>query len=398
MSDMRPPLSPLSKASSESPISAPRSAGAECVAAKKHTVLVVGARGIPDVEGGAEKGAEATFPLVAERGFRVILIGLAQYIRSASYKGVELRSAPEIRLLKTDKLAYYLRAIGIALKVRPKIVHLQGLGAALFLIAYKALGFRTVVRYGSADYILDKWGVIGRLGFIVSEYQLRFADAVIAVAPALRERLAQRGITKNVHVMANAVDDTEPFDEAEAARSEYGEHLRRPFILAVGRVTAQKNVHNLIAGFHRLLETQQLPHQLLIIGGLDDEAYVRELRGLLSDRVTLLGRLPRRAIGPFYAKCAAYVNASVHEGSSNAVLEAMSWRAPLLLSDIPENRDFGVSDHHYFDPLSADSIGEAMGRSLASPQDYVVPTDRFATWSQVADRTVAIYNEILRAH
>ena len=40
-------------------------------------IFVVGARGVPDVEGGAEKNAEMLFPLVVASGYRVTLVGLA---------------------------------------------------------------------------------------------------------------------------------------------------------------------------------------------------------------------------------------------------------------------------------------------------------------------------------
>jgi hypothetical protein len=114
--------------------------------------------------------------------------------------------APRSNLMKTDKVLYYVAAIFMALRLRPRIVHFQGLGSAIFLWAYKLMGARTVVRYGSADYLVGKWGVLGKLGFLLSEYQLRFADAVIAVTPALAQRLERRGIKGNIHVIANAVD------------------------------------------------------------------------------------------------------------------------------------------------------------------------------------------------
>src|SRR5689334_13340825 len=169
-------------------------------------IFVVGARGVPDVEGGCEKNAEMLFPLVVAGGYRVTLVGLAGNIKSDEFKGVRLLKAPHSRLLKTDKLLCYVAAIFMAMRLRPRIVHFQGLGSALFLWAHKLMGAKTVVRYGSADYLVGKWGFLGRLGFLMSEFQLRFADAIIAVTPALAQRLADRGVTRNVYVIANATD------------------------------------------------------------------------------------------------------------------------------------------------------------------------------------------------
>lgn len=348
-------------------------------------IFVVGARGVPDVEGGAEKNAEMLFPLVAAAGYRVTLVGLAENIKAEEFKGVRLLKAPTSNFMKTDKLLYYVTAIFMAARRRPRIVHFQGLGSALFLWAYKLMGAKTVVRYGSADYLVSKWGPIGKLGFLIAEFQLRFADAVISVTPALAERLKRRGIEKNVHVIANAVGAL-PTGEGGAAPE--------PYILTVGRVTAQKNVANLIRGYKQYAETAPDAPKLVVAGGLDETSYVEELQPLLTERTVLAGKFTRSAMGPLYARSAVYVNSSLHEGSSNAVLEAISSGCPILLSDIPENRDFGLAPKHYFDPNDPASISDALSRALKDPQAYVADPRQFMTWETVAERTIQIYRRI----
>jgi glycosyltransferase involved in cell wall biosynthesis len=355
-------------------------------------VMVVGARGIPDVEGGAEKNAEMLFPFVAAAGYRVVLLGLQGLMKGDNYRGVELLHAPNRRMLKTDKLAYYLYAMRVARRLKPDIVHLQGLGASLFLLAYKAMGARLVVRYGSADYTVSKWGMIGRLGFRLAEYQARFADAVIAVAPALARRLADNGISHNVHVIANALDEPPaPTDVAIPGV----DSLDRPFVLAVGRVTAQKNVHRMVEGFLAFNARTGGKYRFLLAGGVDDTAYVAALKPLLDDNVVLLGRCNRQQLERLYRNCALYINGSVHEGSSNAVLEAMSRHCPIVLSGIPENRDFAVDDRVFFDPDDVDAIAAKMADALAAPDRYRTDLSRFMNWPTVAEKTLAIYRRIL---
>ncbi|RVT39905.1 glycosyltransferase family 4 protein [Sphingobium algorifonticola] len=354
----------------------------------RNRVFVVGARGIPDVEGGAEKNAERLFPLMVRRGWDVTLAGIADNLKSSDYRGVKLVGAPASRLLRTDKLFYYVAAIFMALRRRPHVVHMQGLGSAIMLWAYKLIGARTVVRYGSADYLLPKWGFLGRMGFLFSEFQLRFADAVIAVTPALADRLAARGIKGNVHVIANATDASDDFDGSPPPELPPG-----PYFLAVGRVTEQKNVHRLVEGFN--LFAKDHPEALLVIaGGVDDESYMVQVRPHLTPRTLLLGRLPRSSLGALYSGAHCYINSSIHEGSSNAVLEAISWKAPILLSDIPENRDFGIGDAHYFDPEDPVAIASAMARVMADRESLIADPAKFMTWDDVADRTSAVYRAI----
>jgi glycosyltransferase involved in cell wall biosynthesis len=354
------------------------------------SIFVVGARGVPDVEGGAEKNAEMLFPRVAAAGYPVTLVGLAGNIKTPEFKGVKLLKAPRSRIMKTDKLLYYITAVFMAARRRPRIVHFQGLGSALFLWAYKLMGAKTVVRYGSADYLVGKWGALGKLGFLVSEYQLRWADAVISVTPALAQRLERRGIKDNVHVIANAVDALPAPGPGDVAPE-------GPYILTVGRVTAQKNVANLILGYERFAAGHAGAPKLLVAGGLDEEDYVAGLQPLLTERTILAGRFTRSAMAPLYRGSTVYVNASLHEGSSNAVLEAISAGCPILLSNIPENLDFGLPAQHYFDPNDPASIADALKRAVADPQAFVVDPRQFMTWDTVAERTIQIYRRIAPA-
>ncbi|HJQ15602.1 MAG TPA: glycosyltransferase family 4 protein [Allosphingosinicella sp.] len=355
-------------------------------------MLVVGARGIPDVEGGAEKNAEMLFPIIAASGFRVVVLGLHGIIRDGSFRGVELRSAPNRRILNTDKLFYYLYALSVARSLKPDIVHLQGLGASLFLWAYKLMGTRVVVRYGSVDYLGPKWGLIGRLGFLAAEYQTRFADAVIAVAPALARRLGARGVHETVHLIPNALDEPPPASEAwrEAAGGDDA-----PFILMVGRVSAPKNIHRVIEGFRLFRERTGRDVRLLIAGGYQDEPYGREIYALRGEDVRLLGYCTRAQLEGLYRRCELFINSSVYEGSSNAVLEAISRDCPLILSGIPENRDFGLPDQVYFNPLDPAAIAESIAAALADPDRFRAPPSDFLRWSDVAAKTIAIYHSLL---
>lgn len=352
-------------------------------------ILVVGARGVPDVEGGAEKNAEALFPRMAARGYDVTLIGLRSFIKGDEYKGVKLIAAPESRLLRTDKLAYYVDAVFTALKTKPDVVHLQGLGSAIFLWAYKLMGAKVVVRYGSADYILPKWGLLGRTGFLLAEWQLRFADAVISVAPSLSRRLASKGIARNVHLIPNAIDEK---IAVEAPARTNG----RRYILMVGRVTEQKNVGVLLQAFARCARTHP-DLELRIAGGVDDEAYYKAIKGWITDRTVFLGRVPRSEVPGLLEGAAAFVNVSVHEGSSNATLEAISRDKAIVLSDIPENRDMSLPAHIYVDPHDPEAIALKIGDALAHPERYVIDKASQLTWQAVADRTAGIYEQISRA-
>jgi glycosyltransferase involved in cell wall biosynthesis len=358
-------------------------------------VAVIGARGIPGVEGGAEKNAEMLFPLVAQK-HQVTLFSIRRYTKSGTYKGVKIISAPHLFLLRTDKLPCYVMAAIWSVFKRPDLIHCQGLGSALFLPFYKLTARRVVVRYGSADYDMKKWSWIGRLGFRISEWQLRFADAVIAVTPALKTRLNEHGINVRIEVIPNALDPMEPQPEADAkALSEHGLSKGR-YVLGIGRVTAQKDFKTLIRAFNAYREQADSPiNKLVIAGGGDGSGYLEEALQEAGPDVIFTDRLPRDSVHALLRNCGLYVSSSVHEGMSNAILEAISARAPVLLSDIPENMDLPVPHHHFFKTGDPASLTRLMQEATQQPRDFIADTAPFVTWQQVAAQTLELYASLM---
>ncbi|WP_333834540.1 glycosyltransferase family 4 protein [Rubrimonas sp.] len=355
-------------------------------------VVSLGARAIPNVEGGAEKNAEMIFPRIAQR-HRVTLLCLSKFVTTTNFKDVHIVPVSSFSGFGTDKFSYYLICIFEIFRRRPDIIHCQGLNAAIFLFLYKLISSKIVVRYGSADYLNKKWGPIGRLGFRLCEWQLRLADAVIAVTPSLRDRLIDRGVTDRVVVIPNAIDPVEE-TPAAAAPAALGLEPGR-FVLSVGRVTWQKDYETLLSAFAAAKARRPDIGKLVIVGGDDGSGYLQKLEDMGVRDVVFAGRLPRSDVAAFYAHCALYVNSSVHEGLSNAILEAVSHRAPLVLSDIVENRDLPLEAHHFFPTGDADALAGRMLAALDAPAAFRVDLGKFFDWDEVAARTMALYDLVM---
>lgn len=356
-------------------------------------IFVVGARGIPDVEGGAEKNAEKLFPYFAEAGYEVQLAELSRYHRRKSFRGIQLISLPTVDVLKTDKLFYNLAALVYAVVRRPRIVHLQCLNSAIFLIFYKLAGLRVVMRYGSSDYEFAKWGFIERQVLRLCEYQVRFADHVITVSEKFREALTERHGLKHVSVIPNGLDTP----CVTAASEEFFRRLGlkgKRFILSVGRVTADKSFETLVEAVKNLND----PTVHLVVAGGPEANYSEKFFDDPDERIHFLGRVERGLLPSLYENCAVYVNSSRHEGLSNAILEALSYGCPLIVSDIAANQEMAFPKHNYFpvgdDRALARQIGDALDRSV----DYVCLVKGFSDWDDVFHRTNSVYAEVAPKH
>lgn len=355
-------------------------------------ILVIGARGVPGVEGGAEKNAENLFPALAgDHAIRMLC--LANFCRRDSYRGLRIDRVATWQLFGTDKILYYLFSLVWTTRHRPDVIHCQGLNAAFFLWFYRLVARRVVVRYGSADYVNAKWGWIGRLGFRWCEWQLRWADAVIAVTPSLRERLRRVGVGEHVVVIPNAVDAVEVRPD-DGALARFGLEADG-FVLAVGRVTWQKDFETLITAFEAARARAPELAKLVIVGGDDGSGYLEHLQRLGSERVIFTGRLPREELGGLYAACRLYVNSSRHEGLSNAILEAVSHGSPILVSDIVENRDLPIAAHHFFAVGDAAALADKLREAWADAATFTVDREAFASWPEVVSATHRLYGILL---
>ena len=360
-------------------------------------ITVIGARGVPNVEGGAEKNAEMLFPLIAEK-HDVTLYSIKGYSQATCYKGIKIINTPVFRLLGTEKLPCYIYATLRSFWERPDIIHCQGLGSAVFLLLYKLAARRVVVRYGSVDYNMAKWSWIGRFGFRISEWQLRFADSVIAVAPSLKERLVDRGYRVRIELIPNALDPVDCASEDADQILETHKLESGRFVLGVGRLTAQKNFTTLLRAFRLFRDrTKGGFDRLVIAGGDDGSGYYQRLLEEADDDVLFTGRLPRSEVRALFSRCGVYVNCSVHEGMSNAVLEAISAGCPVLLSDIVENRDLPVDRRHFFTTDDPTALADLLEEVSRQPRDFVVPLAPFANWRQVAAKTLALYDSLFES-
>ena len=356
-------------------------------------IMVIGARGIPDVEGGAEKHAEKMFPLLAERGYSIEIVGIDKFVSTSSYRGVSTTGLPTVRFMKSDKLVYNFLALAYALMKRPKLVHLQGTNSGLFLSLYKLFGLKVVLRYGSSDTQFDKWSTFERKIIRFCEYQLRFADRVIAVSQQFKADLETNKSVRHVDVVPNAIDTAEVSPEAKEFWSSLN-LKKNQYVLSVGRLTVDKDFETLVEAVNSLSDKNI---KLVVAGGSAEPGYSERLYALGCDRILFIGRIDRSLLSALYANCAVYVNCSRHEGLSNALLEAISYQRPLAVSKIPANLEMKLKPESYFDTGNAQALAKVLCAAIDEPDRFVAPTENFCDWQAVSLRTEDIYRQILPA-
>jgi glycosyltransferase involved in cell wall biosynthesis len=163
-----------------------------------------------------------------------------------------------------------------------------------------------------------------------------WADGIVAVSEGVADDLAQvTGIPRGrIQVIYNPIVTPElEVKTKEALKHLWFEPGEPPVVLAVGRLTEQKDFGTLIQAFARVRRVRAA--RLLILGEGEDrtelEALVRRLD--LEEDVKLLGFVPNPY--PYMAKASLFVLSSRWEGLPTVLVEALYCGAHIVATECP---------------------------------------------------------------
>jgi len=237
---------------------------------------------------------------------------------------------------------------------------------------------------------------------------LRAADALMTISPATGRSLAANlGIeARRLHMVGAGTSrrftPAESLDEARSLAEEAVAGLESRFVLYPAGSDGRKNVEALIIAFAHLPEALKSTRQLVIVGYLppltvNHFRYVAAREGI-DGRVLCTGYVPDETILRLYRATELMCFPSLIEGFGLPVAEAMACGAVAIVSDIDPLRDL-VAPEARFDPTSSAAITASIERALSDDAFREAARGHalsgMTTWSQVADRTVEVYDGLL---
>lgn len=238
---------------------------------------------------------------------------------------------------------------------------------------------------------------------------MRHADVIFTVSEAVRAEIAARfpHAVKRVvavhpgHYTRATAGELPPVYENEALMG----LEKRKFFLFIGTVEKRKDLPTLIRAYD-LLQRAYPPardYALVIAGrrGLGSEAAVKLVLGAGDNAdIRLPGFVSDSDRAKLLGEAAALVFPSIYEGFGSPQTEAMAARVPLLLSDIPTNREVSGSYGAYF-PVGDESALAALMKQVVAGTlraDTDVASARLARfdWQSAATKTKDIYHRFLK--
>jgi glycosyltransferase involved in cell wall biosynthesis len=364
-------------------------------------VLVLGIRGLPNVEGGVETHAEFLYPLLASLRCEIEILVRTPFSPPGqrSFGSIKLTRIWSPRTPGLEALVHSILGVLYAAIVRPDILHIHAIGPAIVTPIARLFGLKVIVTNHGPDYDRDKWGPIARRVLHLGErVGMRHSNARIAISPVIAEIIKSR-YDRDSQVIPNGVKvhDTNPgIDKL----SVYG-LLPGRYFLHVGRMVPEKRQLALIAAYRSICPTDW---KLVIAGRLGDDAYSRAVKNAAGKAgVILTGFVKGSALEQLYSNAGAFVLPSSHEGLPIAMLEALSHGLPVLATDIPANLAVGLDPGSYFPLDNAAELERELRRLIATPQSEAARSERKSwtaeryDWNRIAEQTYQLYESVIQS-
>jgi glycosyltransferase involved in cell wall biosynthesis len=287
-----------------------------------------------------------------------------------------------------------------------------------------ALSISTLIRRLQPDIVqtwlvmMDVWGGITarlhRVPWILSERNCvdayppslknslrhflgRHATAVVANSRYGIE-LWRTGVNGQLRaVISNAIE----FDDVDTTEPIAGVPPGAPFIVYVGRLSAEKNLETIVPAVVPILaERKDVYFAICGDGPLEPMVRAMIAKSGVADRILMPGFVPD--VGRWLRRADVLIFLSWYEGNPNAVVEALANGTPVVLSDIAAHRE--LIDERSGILVDAASAADAEHAIRATLDDPAAARERAEharrslegrSLDAVADQYISVYKKVL---
>jgi glycosyltransferase involved in cell wall biosynthesis len=362
-------------------------------------IAMIGIKAIPARFGGFETAVDEISRGLVKVGHEVVVYnraGMSEYSERV-YEGVELVTLPTLKSKNLSTIAHaLLSTLHVALR-RVDVVHYFTTGATLFAPIPRILGKRVVCSVDGTDWQRSKWGRFARWYLRLSEQlAVRFCNGLVADSQEVA-RYYQESYGARSSIIFYGM--REP--SAQGCEWLQRFHLEsRKYVLFVGRLVPENNVHLLIRAF----EQTKTDKKLVIVG--DDpweKEYLSTLRSTRDPRVVFTGGVYGDGYEQLQRNAYVFVLPDEVGGTHPALVEAMGFGNCVLVNDTPSNTEtIGDAGFSYRGQDQEHDLRRQLEFLLKNPEivsDYRLRAEERARasyrWEEVVRKHSALYQQVV---
>lgn len=372
-------------------------------------IAMIGGRGIPARYGGVERHIELLSRELARMGHRVTVYTRGWYYDASAAlpKRITQVVLPSLHTKYFDTFTHTLLSVIHVVFQDVDVIHFHGVGPALLSWIPRLFKPRTrvMVTVHSLNRLHPQWNVFGKLVLLLGEWAAAHVPHhTIVVSHHLRTYFRQQ-YRSDVTMIPNGIEVANR--APSVALLTRWRLTSRQYVLFVGRLIESKEVHTLISAWKELQKKRpeaREDRKLVIVGDAHfDPAYGARLRRLAGRDASLVftGWTEGEALLSLIAHAGLFVQPSATEGMPIALLEAMAYGVPVLVSDIPAHRElihetgtrFPVGDYRALARLMAEAFTDPAWYEKHGKANQEL-VKREYKWTVVAKKTVNAYSSL----
>jgi len=338
-------------------------------------ISVVGLRGFPGVQGGIETHCENLYARLAKTDLNLTIYGRKRY-RTHNSSDIKIVWLPCFYNQYLETISYMFFAFFHILFHKPDIVHIHGIGPALFAPLFRLIGCKVILTHHGADYKRGKWGFFAKKVLRIGEkIGIRYANKIIILSECNRNSSSEK-----ITVIPNGVELSQRKNNGQGK-----------FIFAIGRFVKEKGFDDLLKSFPKTIKC--------VIAGKPDHhsKYSQNLVKKAKELgVELPGFVQGEAKERLFLECGLFVIPSHHEGLPFTLLEAMSYGCRILASDIPIHRDVGLPEECYFPCGDVKRLADCLNTDLQDSKiaNYDDILSEKYNWDKISLKTREVYDAL----
>jgi len=358
-------------------------------------VMVLGTRGIPNLQGGVETHCQELYPRLVKLGCEVTVITRKSYVHDLSiheYQGVRLKHIFTPKKKSFEALVHTFLGVLYARIKSPDILHIHSIGPSLMVPFAKFLGLTVIITNHGPDYDRQKWGRFAKKALILGEkFGTKYANEVIVISNVINDILKNKYKRLDCKLIHNGVNIP-----TKSNNKNYIESLglkEKMYIIAVGRFVEEKGFHDLIDAYKKI-DTKLT---LVLVGDADHKSeYSITLKDTAKvNNVILTGFIQGENLNQIFTYAKLFVMPSYHEGLPIALLEAMSYNLDVLVSNIPANLEVQLDDSDYFNVGDVENLKYALVKKILNKNErnFIPLINKKYNWDIISNEINLVYKK-----
>ena len=370
-------------------------------------IALIGQKGIPTKQGGIEKHVEELSTRLAQADFDVTVYSRPYYTgqkqKTYFYKKVRIINLPSLKTKHLDAISHTFLASVHALFQNYDIIHYHGVGPSLLSFIPRIFNphAKVIVTFHCIDRQHQKWGGLAKIMLGLGEWTAcRFPHETIVVSQTLQKYCRYR-FDRETTYLPNGVQ-TNAGRQGSKILSQLNLEKNNYFLI-VSRLIQHKGIHTLIKAYQQTAQDVRKNKKLVIVGdGSNTNNYVSYLKELAKNdpNIIFVGQKNGLELETLFKNAYLFIQPSEAEGLSIALLEAMSYGVPVLISDIEENQEAMENKGLEFKNKNVNDLAKQLKFAVNHPnfiKDKAKAAKRHVDknydWEDIAKQTALLYEQ-----